>query len=139
MLSEYTRAKSTDEVLRASKHGLHGCHCMALAMSGLLRDALGVPEMELEHKARGGAVADVSARDGEVSVMFPSSCATRPAWSSEDESQYLRMDYEDFVWLELQEAYSEGLWSPYDMGARDNVEVLPSVPYRAHATMDGFE
>ncbi len=82
--------------------------------------------MQVEKKARGGAVADVRPEDDEVSVMFAAACAVRTPWSSDDDSKYLAIDYGEFVWDEIKRAYDEGRWSPYSSEQSGVCKLLPA-------------
>lgn len=112
-LVEFTRAGSPESLLRAHPNSLRAVHVFALALSGVLRNALGEVESHVEQVARGKTVADIPPK-GMVSLLFSSGAGPtkRDRWTDTDERKYFVLSNDEYVMEELSRKFNEGTWTP---------------------------
>jgi len=109
LLANYSRVETPDVFLGASKNGLRAVHCLALSLSGVLREAMGDHRLPLEIIAQKGVSALKIPRESEAVSLFdvidPHSV---PVFRGDTEHKCFNIDYSSYVFDVLKNIYDKG-------------------------------
>jgi len=112
-LTDFTRLDHPLDFLRSSKQALRAVHCVAMAMSCILREALGLETLPIEELCRGNMRAMVDSEEGEyngelLGMMKMAEEGGLAKITKKDELEWFRDSYSAYVCDMLRMEYSTG-------------------------------